>query len=319
MPFDWDVSSPADSSFIADYPANERSQRTAALGSVDADHYAETTGLHRRVSMVPLGADPTLVALNGFLYTKTVSGRTELFYQDDNGNVVQLTTVGASAPDKVSKAGDTMTGKLTISAGGLELGADDILLANNEQLLGDDAGGTARNLIGVSATDVTIIGDQALGGGSQLQADGRDEARVNYPASGGAKSIMHEGNLVALGQPLLGTIALNEAFESAEQTVAANSTVSVAHGLSSRATMVTAVLRCDSADLGYSIGDEVFLLSGQGSTANDLGISIYTPDASNVEVAFGNDAGALRIIEKGTRALSLITPANWKLVIRAWA
>jgi hypothetical protein len=43
--------------------------------------------------------DPTLPIYYGAIYTKIVSGVTELFYKDDNGNVIQLTSNGSLGPE----------------------------------------------------------------------------------------------------------------------------------------------------------------------------------------------------------------------------
>lgn len=64
----------------------------------DLDHIMDedTTddGRHRHVCLVEQGSDPGNLANKGFLYTKDVSGVTELFYEDNSGDVLQLTNDG---------------------------------------------------------------------------------------------------------------------------------------------------------------------------------------------------------------------------------
>jgi hypothetical protein len=51
-------------------------------------------GLFNWVKFIEQGSNPTQEANRGFLFTKDVSGVTELFWMDSGGNVLQLTTAG---------------------------------------------------------------------------------------------------------------------------------------------------------------------------------------------------------------------------------
>lgn len=60
-----------------------------------ADETGETdVGIHKKITLKVSAADPTAYDDVGYLYIKTVSGREELFWEDDAGNVKQLTNVG---------------------------------------------------------------------------------------------------------------------------------------------------------------------------------------------------------------------------------
>lgn len=89
----------------------------------DSDRTAE--GEHRQVSFYgPLGADPTNAANKGFLYMKDVSSKVELFWEDEDGNVVQLTSAGSI---QIS-AGSVDTAELAdnaVTAGKIAAGAVD--------------------------------------------------------------------------------------------------------------------------------------------------------------------------------------------------
>lgn len=88
-------------------------------GDEEGDHYwpldgTEITdvdvGQHRKITLRQLSDDPSTLASYatitdlGFLYQKDVAGNTELFWQDEAGNVVQMTKAG----DLHSSAGFTM-------------------------------------------------------------------------------------------------------------------------------------------------------------------------------------------------------------------
>ena len=116
------------------------------------------------------------------------------------------------------------------------------------------------------------------------------------------------------------TSPLTESFTSAEQTLTAAGPLTLAHSLSSIPYLVTAHLICKTAELGYSIGDEVSTALSQQSSAAliDYGLSMV-PDATNLNVRYGSAANVFQINNKTTGAGSVITIANWKLILRAWA
>lgn len=94
---DWNASAPLDNAVVSQFPANERAARAAVVTNFGVDHVetnGSTVGMHEQVTLIERGSDPTAVADRGFLYTKDVSGATEVFYRDAAGNVVQLTTAG---------------------------------------------------------------------------------------------------------------------------------------------------------------------------------------------------------------------------------
>lgn len=94
---DWSTSTPADNSLISQFPANERNSRSAVVTNFGIDHQStdgSQVGFHKQVTLPERASDPSAVADVGFLYTKDVSGTTEVFYRDAAGNVVQLTTAG---------------------------------------------------------------------------------------------------------------------------------------------------------------------------------------------------------------------------------
>ncbi len=66
-----------------------------ADGGAGTGYNEDAAGEHLRVKFTaPLGADPSNAANKGFLYTKDVSGKVELFWEDEDGDVVQLTAAG---------------------------------------------------------------------------------------------------------------------------------------------------------------------------------------------------------------------------------
>lgn len=103
---------------------------------------------------------------------------------------------------------------------------------------------------------------------------------------------------------------------SAGQVITAGGALSVAHGLGVKPTRYFGVLICQTAELGFSIGQETPAQTTGADAAFHYGISIV-PDSANLNVQFGNQAGVFLVNRFDTGNLSNITPANWLLVLRA--
>jgi hypothetical protein len=120
---------------------------------------------------------------------------------------------------------------------------------------------------------------------------------------------------------LANTTVFSQAFVSTEQTITSAGALTVAHSLSAAPTLLQIRLICKTAQLGYSIGDEVMLQMGSNavfeSTAFSMGISIV-PDATNLNVRYGANSQVFNITNKTTGLYSPITNINWKLIMRAW-
>lgn len=106
------------------------------------------------------------------------------------------------------------------------------------------------------------------------------------------------------------------AFESAEISFVSSpsNVISAAHGLGTVPKKVQAVLRCINPEYGYSAGDEVEV------TQNGYYNWFYyftSADATNVTWIMG---GTVYVARKDNAGLSgiTVTPANWRLVLRAW-
>lgn len=106
-------------------------------------------------------------------------------------------------------------------------------------------------------------------------------------------------------------------FESTEQALA--SAVSVAHGLSRTPILTYVILRCKTAEMGYSIADEVYIKTneysgGGGGVVN--GNSIF---ADSANIGWSTTTTTPSINNKSTGTQGNITAANWRVVLRAWA
>lgn len=97
----WDASyeaSPADNDQVSEGALRIRNLKRDIRQRMEIDHdWDDTTdaGKHLKVTFRdPLGAKPTAVADEGYLYTKDVSSKAELHWEDEDGNELQLTSAG---------------------------------------------------------------------------------------------------------------------------------------------------------------------------------------------------------------------------------
>lgn len=113
------------------------------------------------------------------------------------------------------------------------------------------------------------------------------------------------------------TPPFTKSFESTQQTITAAGSLTIAHGLGARPKLYLPYFQCVTAQGNYVAGDEVAAnpnTNQQGSGSN--GLSVFLDGATSVGIRFGS--GVIPIFDKTTGALFNLTPANWKLVVRAW-
>jgi hypothetical protein len=98
----------------------------------------------------------------------------------------------------------------------------------------------------------------------------------------------------------------SESFESSEQALTDGAmSIEVAHGLGSVPKVFKVVARCKTSEGGWAVGDELdFHDSPTYSNSTNIGLVTF---------------GALVFPNKSTNVGFNPTPANWKLVFRAFA
>jgi len=111
------------------------------------------------------------------------------------------------------------------------------------------------------------------------------------------------------------TVAGEYSFTTSEISIVAAAASTDAHGLGGLPDRIRTILRCKTADLGYAVGDEV-----------EVAYASYNGYESNNTQVFST-ATNLKSIQGSTRwwvahatsgVVNLITPANWKMVLKAW-
>ncbi|QPC93827.1 hypothetical protein [Mesorhizobium sp. INR15] len=112
---------------------------------------------------------------------------------------------------------------------------------------------------------------------------------------------------------------LQNLYDSTQQTIIAGGALTITHGLGVKPKLYMAVLQCTTAEGGFSVTDEV-VVNPNFSADSSIGRGQdLVPDATNINVRFGNQANAHTILNKTKGANFNITNSSWKLVVRAWA
>lgn len=96
----WNPNFPLGSTLISASPPQLRTNWTDLQNTIGTDHQymgQANQGAHNKATLLQQVADPAAVAGRGFIYSKAVSGITELFYEDSTGKVSQITANGSAA------------------------------------------------------------------------------------------------------------------------------------------------------------------------------------------------------------------------------
>jgi len=112
---------------------------------------------------------------------------------------------------------------------------------------------------------------------------------------------------------------LTKYYESPEQTITVGGTLTLAHGLGVAPKLFQALIICKTVDIGYAVGDVLFMSNDISSSVADSYGSAFTYNGTtNIDVKFGS-GGGYHVPNKGTGGGANITVANWRLIVRAWA
>ncbi|WP_315336143.1 hypothetical protein [Pseudomonas grimontii] len=111
--------------------------------------------------------------------------------------------------------------------------------------------------------------------------------------------------------------SLEYGYTSPAQTYVAGGTITLMHNLGSMPRRVTLEVACVVAEGGYSVGDVVLLgeaIQTINSSNNAFGVSIRpTTTQVNVLVAIGG----LTVVSRSSGGILGLTPANWRMTIKA--
>jgi hypothetical protein len=186
--------------------------------------------------------------------------------------------------------------------------------ANYTMLAGDKgseinftaAGVTLNLLAAATAGNGAVIGVRNVAGSGDVTIDPNGAETLD----GLATRLLRPGDCVLLRCDGSAWRTVNGAysFESAEQTIALGTVITVAHGLGVKPNHIRAVFRCKTAEASWSVGEEI----DYGAVQWTYG-GAFAADTANAVVTI-NQIYAPSIGNKANGTGVPITPANWKMV-----
>lgn len=114
-------------------------------------------------------------------------------------------------------------------------------------------------------------------------------------------------------------VVFQKSYQSGNQTITAAGALTLAHGLGVKPGAIVARLVCQTAELGYTVGDSVEIECGPQNGGSAQGV-VVVADVTNLNVRFGSNANTFMLLNKGTGAGPTgITNANWRITFEAYA
>lgn len=241
------------------------------------------------------------------------------------------------------------TAEILLDEGGVgpsQVPLDSHVNGTNDSVLGFDSGGNPEYVLlsTLGADEYTDLTDTP----ANFSGDAYKVARV----SGASNAIVHAGTGAVLvdagttgqrpGSPVNGMIRYNssdnnlESFEngvwgqlgggiftsqfvSTPQVIVLNAVDTIAHGLGAIPEVIDVYIVCQTAEFGWSIGDFIYVnfpnISNDTSPPDTTSNFNAGADVTNAYIKIGADN--LVYFNRGTGALVVLTPVNWKYVIKA--
>ena len=109
------------------------------------------------------------------------------------------------------------------------------------------------------------------------------------------------------------TLPFTKEYESPEQVITLGATINLSNTLGVMPKLVQISLICKTAEIGAVIGEEVSV--ARDANNGSWGVDIFRTSA-NLRLVVGGH-GVYIIKDNGL--VTPITPANWRLIVRAWA
>lgn len=103
-------------------------------------------------------------------------------------------------------------------------------------------------------------------------------------------------------------------FISAQQTYSNGGLITLAHGFSQKPANVLVELVCVNAENGFAVGESIYF--SPAPTNNGAFQAAVSSDTANIYMKIGNSG--LLIIGKTSGNNATLTPANWRIVLRAY-
>lgn len=117
---------------------------------------------------------------------------------------------------------------------------------------------------------------------------------------------------------LLAALGVSNHYNSGQQAFVAAGGITLAHGMARRPKLITYSFECLIAEHGYAVGEFVDVIASNSGTNSNIQWGITSKfDATNIVLIVGSSGIIITHATTGVR--STLTPANWRLIVDAWA
>lgn len=197
--------------------------------------------------------------------------------------------------------------------------AQQVTLATTQAQKAADSATNAQNFAAAAGSAAGLPALAGKGGyGLRVKDDASGvEFRPDLPSPAGKAN-----QIVAVSADGTGFVAkalpITKGFVSDQQALTTNGLLTISHGLGEVPKVVTANLICAIATAGYSVGDVIDFPTSVGY--NGTGMNVIK-DATNLTIRFGSTLASTPIMNKSSGGVltTISAPANWKLVVGAYA
>ena len=290
----WSKVTPADTDLAITLGAAIRNLREDIEERMEIDHeWTDATdgGKHKKVTFLdPLSSKPSAVTDEGYIYTKNVNAKAELFWEDEAGNEFQITELGKlslalitalpnTIPLQAKESGGTARDIAKLTSGNvLQLGNTttvtlELLVNSLTTLLARTGAGTFR-----------IITTDDEGTGNNFDADTLD----------GIEGVDH----VRYDSPNFAEVTIKTPLAEGEW--------SAAHGITSPR-WAYFFIQCLIAEDGYEVGDKIPIGETLARGSSSRGLTAWW-SAANVGLNWTSDT---RFIARDDGAHAIVQDANW--------
>jgi hypothetical protein len=293
-----------------------------ALAGTDADH-----GEHKKVTLHEPISTPGNVANKGFVYGKDVGAKIELFYLDEDGNEIQLTTAGklktgrSAFIETLIDDANAVAARVTLEALGVDFpeiwagtSGQNTYAANLSPALTSYVAGTIYfitfNLANTAATPSINLNGL---GARTIRKYGQAAVQI------GDIPQYHVGILHYTGANF---ILLNPkahmSYSSPTQTITAGGLITLAHGLGADPDILRFIFRCTTGDCGYAVGEKIIHFPTQSRLGENRGLSVRV-DATNIKIRFGSEADTVIAIPRADTGVACgLLNTSWDMNVKAW-
>jgi hypothetical protein len=177
----------------------------------------------------------------------------------------------------------------------------------------------ASNSAASASTSATDSSNSASESATSAAAAAASAASINAPENNASDPTYVSVSSTKAASPewVKGLTKFTKDYVSPEQTITAAGALTLAHQLGAKPKFIQVSLICKTANIGYAVDDEILINPLAAFSTLSTGVSVVG-DATNLNIRFGSYSQVFTILNKSTGTAADITPASWKIVIKAW-